>query len=179
LKRHAPSLKVFVYPGWTKFAGPITEDDVEDFRLLRREKAAKSKKRARRRRIGSKTASSSRKRKRDQTGEDDYMDVDINAGDGVYEDIDDEEEDDLLDWCSYINTFDVCITTYPVLQQDLTIARAPYVRPRRDTATYLNIERSRSPLVMCEWYRVIMDEVQMAGGGKIELRCISNPVLSY
>jgi E3 ubiquitin-protein ligase SHPRH len=179
LQRHAPSLKVFVYQGWTKFTGPITEDDVEALRHQRRAKAVKTKKRAERRRIGSKAASSSRRRKLEQTEEDEYMDVDTEAEDGVFEDIVDEEEDDLLDWCSYINTFDVCITTYPVLQQDLTIARAPHVRPRRDTATYLNIERSRSPLVMCEWYRVIMDEVQMAGGGKIELRCLSDSMLIY
>jgi E3 ubiquitin-protein ligase SHPRH len=30
------------------------------------------------------------------------------------------------------------------------------------------MDRPRSPLVMCEWYRVVMDEVQMVGGGKTE-----------
>jgi E3 ubiquitin-protein ligase SHPRH len=78
------------------------------------------------------------------------------------------EDDDILDWCSYANTFDVCITTYNVLRQDLTVARAPPKRPRRAQVEYSNLDRPRSPLVMCEWYRVIMDEVQMMGTGKSE-----------
>jgi E3 ubiquitin-protein ligase SHPRH len=79
-----------------------------------------------------------------------------------------DEEDDILDWCSYVNTFDVCITTYNVLRQDLTVARAPPKRPHRAQVEYSNLDRPRSPLVMCEWYRVIMDEVQMMGTGKSE-----------
>lgn len=90
------------------------------------------------------------------------MDVDTKA------EREEEAEEELVDWCNYVNQFDVCITTYNVLQQDLGIARPPPDRPRRSIATYINIERSRSPLVMCEWYRVIMDEVQMVGGGKTE-----------
>ena len=101
--------------------------------------------------------------------DEDYMDVDEpNAVSDINNGDDDDDDDGILDWCSYINTFDVCITTYNVLRQDLTVARAPPVRPRREDVTYSNVERARSPLVMCEWYRVIMDEVQMVGGGKIE-----------
>jgi E3 ubiquitin-protein ligase SHPRH len=81
---------------------------------------------------------------------------------------DKDKDEDVLDWCAYANTFDVCITTYNVLQHDLSVARAPLTRPRREVAAYSKIERPRSPLVMCEWYRVIMDEVQMVGGGKTE-----------
>jgi E3 ubiquitin-protein ligase SHPRH len=88
---------------------------------------------------------------------DDDMDVDEST-----------ETDEVLDWCSYINTFDICITTYNVLRSDFNVARAPPVRPRREDAKYSSLSRPRSPLVMCEWYRVIMDEVQMAGGGNIE-----------
>jgi E3 ubiquitin-protein ligase SHPRH len=33
---------------------------------------------------------------------------------------------------------------------------------------YFEEDRIRSPLIMCEWYRVIMDEVQMVGDGKVE-----------
>ena len=83
-------------------------------------------------------------------------------------DVDADVDDGLMDWCTYVNAFDVCITTYNVLQHELGVARPPPVRPRRTIATYYNVERSRSPLVMCEWYRVIMDEVQMVGGGKTE-----------
>ncbi|KAI0321149.1 SNF2 family N-terminal domain-containing protein [Amylostereum chailletii] len=75
-------------------------------------------------------------------------------------------EESETDWCSYVNRFDVCITTYNVLQQDLNVARPPPRRPRRKTADYSRTERPRSPLVMCEFFRVIMDEVQMVGGGK-------------
>ncbi|KAI6013221.1 SNF2 family N-terminal domain-containing protein [Pisolithus marmoratus] len=77
-------------------------------------------------------------------------------------------EDNVLDWCTYINQFDVCITTYNVLRLDIVVARAPPKRPRRRDVEYSNLERPRSPLVMCEWYRVIMDEVQMMGAGKSE-----------
>jgi len=77
-------------------------------------------------------------------------------------------EDNNEEWCSYINEYDVCITTYNVLKNDLHVARPPTRRPRREAASYMNIERQRSPLVTCEWYRVIMDEVQMVGGGKSE-----------
>lgn len=80
----------------------------------------------------------------------------------------DSEEDQVVDWCTFINDFDVCITTYTVLQQDLGVARPPPERPRRDGVEYVNLTRSRSPLIMCEWYRVIMDEVQMGGGVKTE-----------
>ncbi|KAI6007072.1 SNF2 family N-terminal domain-containing protein [Pisolithus albus] len=77
-------------------------------------------------------------------------------------------EADVLDWCSYVNQFDVCIMTYNVLRLDMVVARAPPKRPRRQDVSYSNLERPRSPLVMCEWYRVIMDEVQMMGAGKSE-----------
>ena len=73
--------------------------------------------------------------------------------------VDPPNDDDALDWCTFINTFDVCITTYSVLRQDLNVARAAPVRPRREDVVYSSVTRARSPLVMCEWYRVIMDEV--------------------
>ena len=93
------------------------------------------------------------------------MDIDMDARDD-YSRVD--EATRLRDWCDYVNEFDVCVTTYAVLQHDLGVARPPPNRPRRTIATYIEIERARSPLVACEWYRVIMDEVQMVGGGKTE-----------
>lgn len=131
---------------------PITEDDAERERQRHAEQKAKAKKRGK-----GKALKPARKGK-NMVLEDTTTDDEGN----------DEEPDDILDWCAYVNTFDVCITTYNVLQHDLSVARAPPTRPRRDTATYSNTERPRSPLVMCEWYRVIMDEVQMVGGGKTE-----------
>ena len=91
-------------------------------------------------------------------------------GEDWYEDgeSDEEDEEEIMDWCAYVNTFDVCITTYNTLQHDLGVARPPPTRPRRNFVQYSTANRPRSPLVMCEWYRVIMDEVQMVGGGKAE-----------
>ena len=83
------------------------------------------------------------------------------------------EEDDVqvlksFDWPPEAHQYDVIITTYQVLKADLDVARAVPIRPRRENVTYHNVERPRSPLVACEWYRVVMDEVQMVGGGKTE-----------
>lgn len=76
------------------------------------------------------------------------------------------EPEQMTDWCTYVNGYDVCITTYGVLAHDFRVALPPPPRPRREVATYVDAPRARSPLVMCEWYRVIMDEVQSVGGGK-------------
>ena len=75
---------------------------------------------------------------------------------------------EVQDWLSYVSSFDVVIVTYPVLRADFNVAHAAPLRPRRADVTYSNVDRPRSPLVMCEWYRVVMDEVQMVGGGKTE-----------
>ena len=72
----------------------------------------------------------------------------------------DDTNDSLLDrWPAYINDFDVCVTTYDTLRQDLVVARAAPSRPVRQTTEYMRYRRPISPLVICEWYRVIMDEV--------------------
>jgi E3 ubiquitin-protein ligase SHPRH len=65
----------------------------------------------------------------------------------------------LESWPAYINDFDVCVTTYDILRSDLNVARAPPARPVRKNAEYSREKRPISPLVLCEWYRVIMDEV--------------------
>ena len=170
LRTHAPGLSVFVYEGHAKLKVPITESELA-VALEERAKAVKKAKARDHRALlaaaKSKKATSSskttvRRRKRKDKQETESMETNIGEGGSA------PVEQELLDWCNYINTFDVCITTYNVLQQDLGIARPPPDRPRRTIATYINVERSRSPLVMCEWYRVIMDEVQMVGGGKTE-----------
>ena len=81
----------------------------------------------------------------------------------------------MLEWSDFVQQYDVVITTYQVLRSDFNVARAPPVRPRREDVKYVNIERPRSPLVMVEWNRVIMDEVQMVGGAKLEY--VTRPVL--
>jgi E3 ubiquitin-protein ligase SHPRH len=109
LARHAPSLKVILYPGWKN--APIKQ------RTKQKTKAVEA--------------------------------IDI-----------DDTNDSLLDsWPAYINDFDVCITTYDTLRQDLVVARAAPSRPVRQTTEYMRYKRPISPLVICEWYRVIMDEV--------------------
>ncbi|KIP06910.1 hypothetical protein PHLGIDRAFT_72023 [Phlebiopsis gigantea 11061_1 CR5-6] len=160
LKLHAPSLKILVYEGWQKIKVPITENDLAAAREERAKVAKKAKARAARAALAATKApvKGKRKGKAKARPEPELMDVDA----------DEEPEEELVDWCTYADQFDVCITTYNVLQQDLGIARPPPDRPRRSIASYINLERSRSPLVMCEWYRVIMDEVQMVGGGKTE-----------
>jgi E3 ubiquitin-protein ligase SHPRH len=109
LTRHAPSLKVLLYPGWKN--SPMKQQK------KRKTKAVEA--------------------------------IDIY-----------DTNDSLLDsWPAYINDFDVCITTYDTLRQDLVVARAAPSRPVRQTTEYMRYKRPISPLVICEWYRVIMDEV--------------------
>ncbi|KAH8818676.1 SNF2 family N-terminal domain-containing protein [Flagelloscypha sp. PMI_526] len=79
----------------------------------------------------------------------------------------DEDEDELMDWTTFAHSHDVIITTYKTLQTDVHVARAARERPRREDVVYSNTRR-RSPLVMVEWNRVVMDEVQMAGAGNVE-----------
>ncbi|KAI0641041.1 SNF2 family N-terminal domain-containing protein [Trametes meyenii] len=148
---HAPTLKVLVYEGWQKVKVPITQHDV----------ALEHEKRLKQMAKGKGTAPLARAHKRKGVPKGDEMDVDeVEGGEN--------EDNEVQDWCAYVNTFDVCITTYSVLQQDLGVARPPPKRPRRAFVDYGDTSRARSPLVMCEWYRVIMDEVQMVGGGKAE-----------
>ena len=175
---HAPSLRILIYDGWTKVPVPITEDDAEDEKEKRKKSKSQGKGKARSgpkppaRTVNAKgvrnaSVALTRLKSSGRRSADD-MDVDEARNGEPSKDDNADEDEEVLDWCTYVNTFDVCITTYNVLQQDLGVARAPPVRPRRDNVRYSNMERPRSPLVMCEWYRVIMDEVQMVGGGKAE-----------
>ncbi|KAJ7636011.1 SNF2 family N-terminal domain-containing protein [Mycena polygramma] len=153
MKRHAPSLKVLVYEGWTKVKVPISPGDVEKERVLRLRAATRGKGKGNR-----KTKKGKGKRSPSDSEDERELDED-EAGEDVGE---------VLDWCSYVQGFDVVITTYQILKTDFNVARAAPKRPRREDVVYSNVERPRSPLIMVEWNRVIMDEVQMAGGGNVE-----------
>ncbi|KAH9943662.1 SNF2 family N-terminal domain-containing protein [Amylocystis lapponica] len=155
LAQHAPGLKVLIYNGWAKVPVPINESDV----AKERARLAGLKGRGKRR------APTSRKGKQRADSDEPHSDAEMTDEEAEGKE---DKDDDVIDWCAYVNTFDVCITTYTVLQQDLGVARPPPVRPRRANVQYILQERARSPLIMCEWYRVIMDEVQMVGGGKAE-----------
>ncbi|KAL0068237.1 hypothetical protein AAF712_004622 [Marasmius tenuissimus] len=164
LKAHAPHLKVHIYEGWGKVSVPATAAQVEEAQQKRAQTKRKAEKKAAR--AATKAEAESRikdKGKRRASNEENAEPGPSRSGDD-----DNDEEDEIVDWYAFAHSFDVVITTYNVFQNDLNVARAPPKRPRRDGVHYANVERPRSPLVMCEWYRVIMDEVQMAGGGKTE-----------
>ncbi|CCM02285.1 uncharacterized protein FIBRA_04372 [Fibroporia radiculosa] len=158
LALHAPTLKVLMYDGWSKT--PILAQALKQqlkLGAIQSKKKLKGHSKSR----SSTPAARTKRSSRAPASE---------LGDGSTDPtVDAKDEDDApFDWCTYVHTFDVCITTYAVLQQDLGVARPPPTRPRRAGTQYSDIARARSPLVKCQWYRVIMDEVQMVGGGKAE-----------
>ena len=74
------------------------------------------------------------------------------------------EDGPIDDWARFCNEFDIVITSYATLSKELGVARGSSERPRRGGVKYGDENKPRSPLVGVEWARVIMDEVQMAGG---------------
>ena len=94
----------------------------------------------------------SKKKKKKPQSDDDVSVID---GDGATPD--DE-------WARYLQKFDVLITTYATLTAELNVAKGTTARPRRGTVDYRERSRPKSPLIIVEFWRVIMDEVQMAGG---------------
>lgn len=145
---HAPTLKVLLYDGWAKVPVPITQTQIEEERE-RRIKAAKQAARTEK----AKALAPSRTRK----GKGKAKDTDSNKENSQMP-IDGTDPDEIINWYTYVNMFDVVITTYATLRNDFNVARAAPTRPRRQDVVYTNVERPRSPLVMCEWYRVVMDE---------------------
>lgn len=154
ITRHSPSLKVFVYEGWSKLGVPITTRDAQ----IERENWL-NEERPRTRTSKSKSKALDKKGKGKGAGsvleEEPLVDVDVQPDSSS--DLKTAESGEVLNWCSFINQFDVCIT-YNTVRLDLAAARLP-------------LEKPRSPLLMCEWYRVIMDEVEMVGtaAGKTEV----------
>lgn len=145
IRAHAPSLKVLIYDGWAKVKVPITRTQMEEQTTAKPKPLSKGKATAK-----SKARSKSK------------------AASPPEDDMTRDQDGKLLEWCDYVQQFDVVVTTYQVLKTDFNVARAAPIRPRREDVVYVNIERPRSPLVMVEWNRVVMDEVQMVGGGKVE-----------
>lgn len=166
ISAHAPSLRVLVYEGWSKIAVPInnTPEEKERVRKLLRQKKVKNSKANTKKGKLSSAKERSRKGKGKTRESDDLSD----RSESMEMIIAEEEEESILDWCTYVQQYDIVITTYAVLRSDFNIARAVVQRPRREDVAYPNVERPRSPLVMVEWMRVVMDEVQMVGGGKTE-----------
>ncbi|KAF9039897.1 SNF2 family N-terminal domain-containing protein [Panaeolus papilionaceus] len=144
LEAHAPSLKVLVYDGWTKVPVPMTKEKAEIERFEHKLKTTPS-------------AKPKPKPKKKPTTK-----LKAKNGEGT------SADGNWLEWCEYVHQFDVVITTFPVLRSEVWVARAPPERLRREAAAggYSSAGRLRSPLVMVEWKRVVMDEVQMVGGGQ-------------
>ncbi|KXN90818.1 hypothetical protein AN958_03472 [Leucoagaricus sp. SymC.cos] len=165
IKTHTPSLKVLVYEGWSKVTVPIlnTPEEKERVRKLLKEKqklAKKSKSKSKKRKSSARSSKGKGKAKDDGDSDE--------SKSSETEMVIDEDEENFLDWCNYVQSFDIVVTTYAVLRSDFNVAKAAIQRPRREDVVYSNVERPRSPLVMVEWMRVVMDEVQMVGGGKTE-----------
>ena len=139
-EKHAPSLKILVYDGWSKVKVPLTKRGIE----LQNVKQADLPKTKEKKSKGKKAAVAG-----------DAMDVEEGSPPTT--------TGSVTEWPEFVHEYDVVITTYQTLRFDLCVAHPNSKRPRRTTVVY---ERPRSPLVMVEWKRVVMDEVQMVGGGK-------------
>ncbi|KAF4455255.1 hypothetical protein F53441_2405 [Fusarium austroafricanum] len=59
-------------------------------------------------------------------------------------------------------SYDIIITTYPVLSAELHYTTTPPERSRRHARVY---ERPKSPLVQISWWRICLDEAQMIESG--------------
>ena len=149
-EKHAPSLKVLMYDGWSKVKVPITRREVDLKRLQNMKHDAMKPNEGK-----GKAAA--------VAGE--AMDVDSEGIAATTASINGESSDSVVEWSDFVHGYDVVITTYQTLRSDLYVAHPDPKRPRRTAVVY---ERPRSPLVMVEWKRVVMDEVQMVGGGKAE-----------
>ncbi|KZV84430.1 hypothetical protein EXIGLDRAFT_776552 [Exidia glandulosa HHB12029] len=142
---HAPSLRVFTYQGWAKFARDMAS-------FVRAQNGQRPLKKANGRK--------GKKRRASGSDDEDADDMDVDG--------DTAEENRAAAIAAFFHEHvDVVVTTYNVLQQDLGVARAPVKRPRREKSNYSNVvERHRSPLICVEWGRLIMDEAQLVGDGK-------------
>lgn len=94
LRLHAPSLKVFVYEGWTKVPVPITSREAQD-KVLRQMRAQ------RRGRTAVKLD--------DDDFEDDEDIADIELTEVERDDL--KKAADQVTWCDFIHQYDVCITS--------------------------------------------------------------------
>ncbi|PWN53738.1 hypothetical protein IE53DRAFT_309679 [Violaceomyces palustris] len=63
-------------------------------------------------------------------------------------------------WAEWARSFDVIITSFAVLSQELQTAKKAPERSMRQARKY---ERPRSPLIQLDFLRVVMDEVQLVG----------------
>ncbi|WVF70051.1 hypothetical protein IAT40_004838 [Kwoniella sp. CBS 6097] len=166
MQRHAPTLRVCVYEGWRSLQKGI------DKQRAARLKAEGSKAEATRKRKAEQLRNQTRAkyaRKFDGTR------VKSEPEEVEVIEIDEEKEGTLQvtqrQFVEYVRAHDVVAhihliaftELYLAVSQDLKVALPAPPRSRRSNANYKPNERPRSPLVMVEWWRVIMDEVQLHG----------------
>lgn len=166
MNKHAPNLRICVYPGWKVIISQL-EAKRKDAEKQRRKRDADFLKRK------SKQQRNQTRAKYSKGRDGERVKVEMETSDESDDDddaaaADDEAHISLLTltqaaFLDYVRGHDVVITTYQTLGEDLAVANPAPLRSRRSTAKYNLEERPRSPLVMCEWWRVIMDEVQLHG----------------
>lgn len=163
MRTHAPGLRIGVYPGWKVLISQIAAKRKETAKEREKHEAQKLKRKNVKFRNKTRTKYS---RGHDGSKVKVELESESESEDEVI--ASSTPEDSLLDlvqraWLDYLRGHDVIITTYQTLGDDLAVAHPAPIRSRRSTAKYNIEERPRSPLVMVEWWRVIMDEVQLQG----------------
>ena len=172
IEKHAPSLSVFVFDGWTQIRKQVALTPL-DRKAIEAKKQKKAKGRPKMKPLKMKV------KWVDDNGEEedeeDFIRIPAKGkGKGtrpvVEEELSENEayvprsDEPIDDWARFCNEFDIVITSYYTLSKELGVARGSSERPRRLGVEYGDENKPRSPLVGVEWARVIMDEVQMAGG---------------
>ncbi|WWC87137.1 uncharacterized protein L201_002023 [Kwoniella dendrophila CBS 6074] len=178
MQRHAPTLRVCVYEGWKSLQKGVEKQRAVRLRAAEAEKKRKAVAfRDQTRTKYTRTNANKRVKVEPEVDQNEVIDVDAATADKKPE-VSVEEEGTLQvtqrQFVEYVRAHDIVVTTYQspsvtanlkivTVQQDLKVALPAPSRSRRSTANYKMNERPRSPLVMVEWWRVIMDEVQLAG----------------
>lgn len=142
LRKHAPGLKVYVFDGWKSMRN-----------IVQTQKAKATSKKGKRK----ETRPSGKLKLNDVTdfsSDDDTEQMEIDGDGTVISDA----------WPKMCQDYDVVVTTYSVLSAELDVSKGAVSRPRRESVHYGERSLPRSPLILVEFWRVIMDEVQMAGG---------------
>ena len=172
ITKHAPSLKVFIFNGWTHIRKHVALTP-SDRKAIEAKKQKGAKGRPKKRPLKKKA-----KWVHDEDEDEEEVTKKPVKGKGkgkvaqpVFEEEQSEDEGydpqtdgPIDDWARFCNEYDIVITSYTTLGKELGVARGSSERPRRWGIKYGDEDKPRSPLVGVEWARVIMDEVQMAGG---------------
>ena len=171
IAKHAPSLKVFVFEGWTQIRKQVALTPL-DRKAIEAKKQKKAKGRPKKKPLKKKV-----KWVNGEEDEDDFTGKTAKRkgkGKGTKPVVEEEQSEDegydpqtdgpIDDWARFCDGYDIVITSYTTLGKELGVARGSSERPRRWGVKYGDENKPRSPLVGVEWARVVMDEVQMAGG---------------